>query len=78
MDNTAIQNPQGWINAWTTLVTAVSQDENTKLRLLISPLTNPDLVGMRSPPPPCQNLAPPPHLAPHSNVARGQGRGGGK
>lgn len=45
-DQSAIQNPQGWINSWSGLVSTLSTDTNTAARLLISPLTNPDIGGL--------------------------------
>ena len=47
IDNSAVENPQSWINSWSSLITTLSQDENTQARLMVSPLTNPDIGGMR-------------------------------
>lgn len=46
-DQSAIQNPENWITSWTTLVSTLSQNPDTAARLLISPLTNPDIGGLK-------------------------------
>ena len=46
LDPSAIQNPQDWITSWTTLVSTLSQNQNSAARLLVSPLTNPDIAGI--------------------------------
>lgn len=46
-DRLAIDNPQGWVQNWAKLVTAITANSVAASRIIISPLGNPDAHGLR-------------------------------
>ena len=46
-DPSAISNPQGWIQNWAKLVTAITANSVAAARVIISPLGNPDAHGLQ-------------------------------
>ena len=46
-DRSAIDNPQGWVQNWAKLVTAITANSVAASRTIISPLGNPDAHGLQ-------------------------------
>ena len=46
-DRSAIDNPQGWVQNWAKLVTAITANSVAASRIIISPLGNPDAHGLQ-------------------------------
>lgn len=47
VDKTAASNPQGWIQGWAQLVTAVTTNAVAAPRVIISVIGNPDAGGLK-------------------------------
>ena len=46
-DASAVVDPQGWVQSWARLVSAVSANAMSAPRIILSPLGNPDALGVR-------------------------------
>lgn len=46
-DRSAIENPQGWVQSWAKLVTAITANSVAASRIIISPLGDPDAHGLQ-------------------------------
>ena len=46
-DRSAVENPQGWVQSWARLVTAITANSVAASRIIISPLGDPDAHGLQ-------------------------------
>ena len=46
-DASAVTNPQGWVQSWARLVSVISTNALSAPRVVLSPLGNPDALGVK-------------------------------